>query len=228
MTLSVIIPTLNEAAVIDSTLRTLRRSDLVHEVIVVDGGSSDATTEIAARHATVHHGSRGRARQMNAGAEVATGSAYLFLHADTLCPPSAITAAVSALERGATSGTFQLQFDMPSPMLRFYAACTRIPWIRICFGDRGLFCTRDAFEQVAGFPDWLIFEDLELARRLHEAGSFHFLDEVVTTSARRFRSTGIVRQQMLNLRLWLQYITGTHPDTLADLYEYPSPSEHVE
>jgi hypothetical protein len=156
---------------------------------------------------------------MNAGAHHATGDALLFLHADTRLSAHALRLARRATAAGA-AGTFRLRFDHPTPLLRAYAACTRVPWIRLCFGDRGLVCPRHRFDAVGGFPDWPIFEDLELAYRLHRSGPFRFLDAAVTTSARRFRRNGPLRQQLLNARLWAAYLAGAAPERLARDYRY--------
>lgn len=222
---SIIIPTLNEASVLAPTLERVGEQTGSYEVLVVDGGSTDATVSIARDWgATVLRASRGRARQLNRGAESASGPRLLFLHADTLLPRNGLSLIRKTLSSPAASaGTFQLQFDRTSPLLRLYAWCTRWPWIRICFGDRGLFVERSAFEAVGGYPDWPIFEDLELAARLHARGGFRFLDTAVTTSARRFERHGTVRQQLRNLYLWLHYMRGTEPERVAHLYWY-SPS----
>ena len=221
MRLSVIIPALNEADVIEATIDWIRRQ-AVHEILVVDGGSTDATPTVAeAAGATVLDAPRGRARQMNHGAEHASGDAFLFLHADTLLPPNGVSLIRNTLsDPGGDAGTFRLAFDDPSPLLRFYAWCTRWPWIRICFGDRGLFVRRSAFEAVGGYPDWPIFEDLELADRLKDHGEFRFLSASVTTSARRFQKHGALRQQLRNLYLWTHYLRGTDPERVAHLYAY--------
>lgn len=221
--LSVVIPTLNEAPILGRTLERVRAQDVPAEAIVVDGGSADGTRELADDWgATVLTAPRGRARQMNRGAEAARGDLLLFLHADTLLPPNGLSLVRRTLVDGAaTAGTFRLRFDRPTPLLRLYAWCTRWPWIRICFGDRGLFVRRSAFEAVGGYPDWPIFEDLELAARLHDRGDFRFLDAAVTTSARRFERRGKLRQQLRNLYLWLHYMTGTDPERVAHLYRYP-------
>ena len=222
---SVIIPTLNEADTIGPTLQAVQAQTPPLEVIVVDGGSSDGTrTRARTLDASVYEAPRGRGRQLNRGAAVAEGTHLLFLHADTRLPAGALSHIRRTLsEPGVHAGTFQLQFDRPSPLLRLYAWCTRWPWIRICFGDRGLFVTRRAFTEVGGYPNWPLFEDLELAARLHERGGFRFLNTAVTTSARRFERNGAIRQQLRNLYLWLHYLRGTPPDQLAALYEYPEP-----
>ena len=224
--ISIIIPTLNEADTLDPTLHHVRRQEAPFEVIVVDGGSEDGTRALArSQGATVLQAPQGRATQMNHGAEEATGSVFLFLHADSVLPPNGLALIRNALTAPTTSsGTFQLQFDTPTPLLRCYAWCTHWPWIRLCFGDRGQFAERPAFEAVGGFPEWPIFEDLELAARLHAHGGFRFLDTAVTTSARRFRRHGLVRQQLRNLYLWSHYMWGTDPERVAHLYHDSAPN----
>ena len=221
---SIVIPTLNEGAVIAETLDHLHQQPGPTQLLVVDGGSTDRTRERArAAGASVLEGPRGRGTQLNRGAEAAEGDLLLFLHADTALPPNGLSRIRRTLSRpSVVAGTFQLRFDVPSPLLRFYAWCTKWPWIRLCFGDRGLFTTREAFEAVGGYPEWPLFEDLELAHRLYEHGGFRFLDAAVTTSARRFRRNGVLRQQLRNLYLWLQYVTGTDPERVAHLYRYPT------
>jgi rSAM/selenodomain-associated transferase 2 len=220
--ISVIIPTLNEEAVLGATLKTIQAQAEPFEVIVADGHSTDDTRACASvTGATVLRAPRGRASQLNRGAEAARGDAFLFLHADTLLPPNGLRLIRRTLSQpAATSGTFRLQFDRTTPLLRFYAWCTRWPWIRLCFGDRGLFVERSAFEAVGGYPEWPLFEDLELAARLHEHGGFRFLDTAVTTSARRFERNGILTQQLRNLYLWLHYVCGADPQRVAHLYQY--------
>lgn len=221
---SIIIPTLNEAPTLGATLQRVQQQAAPFETIVVDGGSVDETRALARSYgATVLRTPQGRATQMNHGAEQASGEVFLFLHADTLLPRTGLAQIRTALNDPRTSaGTFRLQFDDPTPLLRFYARCTRWPWIRLCFGDRGQFAERSAFETVGGFPEWPLFEDLELAARLREHGGFRFLDSAVTTSARRFRHRGPVRQQLRNLYLWTHYMWGTDPEALAPLYHEDS------
>ena len=215
-----IIPTLNEENALGATLRRLRRQEDPFETLVVDGGSDDETRALAREHgATVLRAPQGRALQMNRGADEATGRILLFLHADTLLPPTGLSTIRRVLAApDASSGIFRLQFDTPTPLLRFYAWCTRWPWIRLCFGDRAQFAERSVFETVGGFPEWPLFEDLELAARLQKHGGFQFLNTAVTTSARRFHRQGPLRQQLRNLYLWSHYMWGTDPERLAHLY----------
>lgn len=223
---SVIVPALNEAGYIERTIASVEKQAGPTEVIVVDGGSTDATAaRAAARGARVVAASQGRARQMNAGAARARGDVLLFLHADTTLPESALAAVRRTLFDGGDgtavqAGTFRLRFDRNGWLLRLYAFATRLRWRRFCYGDRGLFVRRAAFEAVGGFPDWPIFEDLELADRLHQHGAFRYLPLAVTTAARRFERTGPLRQQLQNLALWAHYLLGTDPEAVAPRYRY--------
>lgn len=223
MTVSVVIPTLNEAGTVGPTVRHVARQ-YPHEIIVVDGGSDDATIDEArTAGASVARGPTGRGPQLNHGAALASGDAFLFLHADTRLPSDGLDVVRDTLSAPTThAGLFRLRFDRETPLLRLYAWCTRWPWIRLAFGDRGLFVTRDAFDAVGGYPDWPIFEDLELAQRLHARVGVAFVSASVTTSARRFRQNGTVRQQLRNLRLWTHYVCGGDPREVAHLYEYES------
>lgn len=221
MNISVIIPAINEASCIEQTLASVVVQPMPWEIIVVDGGSTDDTIERAASLATVLSADPGRARQMNRGAREASGDVFLFLHADTLLPDDAldiIRATLADLE--AEAGVFRLQFDVETPLLRFYSFCTRFALPRICFGDRGLFVRRSAFESLGGFPSISIFEDLEMVRLLHDRGGFRFLPQAVTTAARRFETYGPFRQQLRNSYLWLRYLFGTDPERIAHLYSY--------
>lgn len=222
LTVSIVIPTLNEASVLPATLRRVASQPGPKEVVVVDGHSTDGTAEVAQRMgATVFQTPAGRAVQMNRGAEHSRGDALLFLHADTLLPTDGLTAIRDALAEPATeAGTFRLRFARETPLLQLYAWTTRLPWIRIAFGDRGLFVRRSTFEAVGGYPEWPIFEDLELADRLDQRGGFRFLDDAVLTSPRRFEANGTVRQQLRNASLWLQYCLGTDPGQVAHRYPY--------
>lgn len=221
MKVSVIIPTLNEAAHIEQTLETAAAQPGPHEFIVADGGSTDATRDIAAPYAHVFDAPTGRAYQMNAGAARATGDVLLFLHADSLLPPNALSIIRRTLQAPTfEGGAFRLTFDRFSPLLSFYSFCTHFPFPSLCFGDRGLFVRRSVFEEVGGFPDQPIFEDLELVKTLHRRGGFRFLPQAVSTSSRRFEAHGMFKQQMLNSYLWVRYQLGAPVDTLAPFYPY--------
>ncbi len=227
MKISVVIPALDEASRIERTLRAVAAQPGPRQVIVVDGGSQDATRALAAAYATVLEAPPGRAVQLNRGAREAAGEVLLFLHADTLLPPDAFAAVRAALADPAVeAGAFRLRFDVETPLLRCYSFCTRFAWPRLCFGDRGLFVRRAVFEALGGFPEIPIFEDLEMVRLLHRRGGFRFLRQAVATAARRFEQHGPLRQQLLNGYLWLRYACGAAPSRLAPYYAY-GPSERA-
>jgi len=218
---SVIIPTLNEAPCIADTLRRVHALPGPVECIVADGDSDDETRAYASPYATVCTSSRGRACQMNAGAAHATAPVLLFLHADTAVTHQAWTAMHKALcDPAVQAGTFRLRFDSTTPLLRFYAWWTRLPWWGVAFGDRGLFVRKPHFDAIGGFSALPIFEDLDIVHRLCQKGGFRFVDAPVITSARRFRAVGTLRQQMHNICLWAQYMAGTPPTALANAYVY--------
>ena len=209
MTVSVVIPTLDEAAHIEGTLTSVASQPGPKEVLVVDGGSTDETCALASPHARVLTAPRGRARQMNAGAAAASGGVLLFLHADTRLPPGALDAVRQALRDGAVAGgCFRTTFDADGFWMRVWSLRLWMRWHRLAFGDRAPFARRAAFEAVGGFPEQPIFEDLELVRRLRRQGRFAFLDAAVVTSARRFHRNGPLRQQLRNLALWSAWALG--------------------
>lgn len=220
--ISVIIPTLDEEQWIEKSLRSVTRQPGGTEIIVADGGSQDMTRAIARPHARVIEAPRGRAVQMNAGAEYAGGDILLFLHADTRLPEGAFSVIRDKLSSpGVEAGTFQLTFDRSSPLLQFYSVCTRIQTPVLCFGDRGLFVRRNSFNDVGRYPIMPIFEDLELSRRLYDRGGFVFADPAVTTASRRFNRNGLLYQQLKNLLLWSFYMVGGSPHRMTDYYTYP-------
>lgn len=220
MTVSVIIPALDEEAELPATLASVRAQPGPKEVIVVDGGSEDATREIAEQSgARVVTGRRGRARQMNAGAALAAGDVLLFLHADTRLSPGALDRVRDALAApDAVAGCFRLRFDRGGFWLWLWTRPLWMRWPRWAFGDRALFVRREAFDAVGGFPDQPIFEDLDLVQALQHAGRFVFLDTAVVTSARRYERAGALRQQLRNGALWAAWLAGVDPERVARFY----------
>lgn len=218
--LSIVIPTLNEADRIEAAIASVRSQDEAHEIIVVDGGSNDATASLAGRHARLIESSSGRARQMNCGAAAARGDVLLFLHADTRLPSGGLRRVRDVINDGAHGGAFRLAFDDWTPLLRLYSLCSRFPVPRLCFGDRGIFIRREIYDEIGGYPEIPLFEDLELVRMLAKRGRFAFLKDHVTTSPRRFLRRGPLRQQLRNTYLWLHYVAGTDPHELQHLYPY--------
>jgi len=225
MTVSIIIPTLDEESELPATLTSVRRQSGPVEIIVVDGGSTDATFDIAARcpDVTVVTSDRGRAQQMNVGAAHASGETLLFLHADTQLPVEALDHVHDALaDPDAAAGCFRLQFDRPSFWLWLWTRPLWMRWHRWAFGDRALFTRRSAFDAVGGFPDQPIFEDLDMVQALRTQGRFVFLDAAVVTSARRFERRGTLLQQLRNWALWTAWLLGIEPERAARFY----PNDH--
>lgn len=214
--LSVIVPTLDEEAHLGRTLEGLVRPDV--EVIVVDGGSADATVDVAARlGARVLHAPRGRARQLNAGASAARGEVLLFLHADTRLPDDFDAVVAEALKPGVVGGAFRFALDASGVSLRLVEAVVALRCLLFAlpYGDQAIFVRADAFRRVGGFPDVPIMEDFELVRRLHEAGRFVVLAHRAETSARSWRRRGVVWVTLVNQATLLGWRAGVSPERLA-------------
>ena len=227
--LSIVMPVLDEAPIIDAALRALaplRRQRV--EVIVVDGGSRDATAAKAAAGADrVVVAPPGRAAQMNAGAARASGEVLLFLHADTALPPDApalVAAALSRIDgrsgRTAAWGRFDVRIAGRPRALGVVAALMnlRSRLSGIATGDQAMFMTRAAFEAVGGFPDQPLMEDVELSRRLRRLSAPACLRARVVTSGRRWEARGVWRTIALMWRLRLLYSLGVAPERLARSY----------
>jgi rSAM/selenodomain-associated transferase 2 len=219
MNISVIIPALNEAENIVACLRSVLAQPGLHEIVVVDGGSTDGTPKLAAALARVMVAPRGRAKQMNAGARASRGDVLLFLHSDTRLPAGALLKMRDSLADGrVVGGTFRLRFDADHPLLRFYSFCTRFPFRLFHFGDQGIFVRREIFERLGGFAEIPFLEDVDFLRRLRKVGKVVLIPADVITSARRFLQHGIVRQQLWNIALVSAYHLGARPEDLARFY----------
>ena len=221
--ISIIIPTLNEAAGIADTLRPLQPlRDGGHEVIVVDGGSSDGTVEAARPLADrVIASEPGRARQQNAGAAAATGDVLLFLHADTLLPAQAERRVIGGLMRsGRGWGRFDVRLSGRHPLLR---VVERMIGLRsratgIATGDQAIFVRRGWFRRAGGFPQIPLMEDVALSKVLRRMGPPLCLRQAVLTSSRRWETRGVLRTIVLMWRLRAGYALGADPAHLAERY----------
>ena len=222
MRLSIIVPVLDEAEAIAATLDALAAPRAAgHEVIVVDGGSSDETPALSRDRADrVIAGRRGRARQMNAGAAEAHGDVLLFLHADTRLPPFGAERIAEAVANGAAWGRFDVRIAGRSPMLAVVATLmnARSRVSGIATGDQAMFVCRDLFERVGGFPDQALMEDVELSRRLRRLTRPACLRARVVTSGRRWERRGVWRTIVLMWRLRWRYWRGAAADDLARAY----------
>ncbi len=219
---SIIVPVLNEAQLIQSQLsrlQSLRRQG--HEVILVDGGSTDQTVELAQSLVDrVIASQRGRSTQMNAGAAVASHTLLVFLHLDTQLP-SQFDAQLQAFGRSdCVWGFSPVQLDVPS------FAFTLIAWFmnqrsritRVCTGDQVLCVKHAAFEQLAGFAAIALMEDVEICKRLRTISAPHIFSDAVLASSRKWRKEGVWRTVMLMWRLRLAYFFGADPQRLREQY----------
>ncbi len=224
LSISIILPVLNEvlglAAALEA-LAPLRTGGA--EVIVVDGGSSHRSAEIAAPYADwVLSAPRGRASQMNAGAAVAHGRVLLFLHADTRLPESADRLIIQAVASGRHWGRFDVCIEGNSAWLPVVAKTMnwRSRLTGIATGDQAIFVSREAFHAARGFPDIPLMEDIALSRRLLNIGRPACLVAAVATSGRRWETHGVLRTILLMWWLRLRYFFGSDLRRLALAYGY--------
>ena len=220
--LSVIVPALDEAPAIGATLEALAPMRARGaEVLVVDGGSRDATREIAASLCDrVLQAPRGRAVQMNAGARESRGAALLFVHADTRLPAGAFDAIQRALGAGSAWGRFDVAIEGRSPLLAVVACAMnlRSRATGIATGDQAIFVRREAFERAGGFPAIALMEDIALCKALKRIARPACLPERALTSGRRWERDGVLATIALMWRLRLAYALGADPQRLARRY----------
>jgi rSAM/selenodomain-associated transferase 2 len=220
--ISIIVPVLNEALLIaDFLARTKRLGDSI-EIIVVDGGSNDATREItAALSDKLISAPRGRASQMNAGAAIANGEIFWFLHADSTPPAEAINAIRRALSDGRNAGgCFSLRYPRPELIYRLSDSLGNIA-VNLCgfaLGDHGIFCRRSAFLTAGCYPDVPILEDAELYRALHRLGRMVQLRENIATDPRTFEKSGRYRTTAVYLLILALYVLGVPIRSLNQIY----------
>ncbi len=223
--LSIIVPVLDEGERIAGALDDLDDlRALGVEVVVVDGGSRDATVQRARMRADrVIAAPRGRAVQMSAGAAQASGTVLLFLHADTRLPPEAERLVLDGLARSNRSwGRFDVSIEGQHPLLKLVAFSMnlRSRLTGIATGDQAMFVTRAAFEAAGGFPQVPLMEDIALSKALKRIGRPLCLRERVVTSGRRWETHGIWRTTLLMWRLRFLYFLGADPAALARRYRY--------
>ncbi len=221
--LSIVMPVLNEAAGISTALQALAAWRCAgHELIVVDGGSQDGTARLAANAADrVLDGPRGRARQMNTGAAVARGEVLVFLHADTRLPADAAAPIQRALAAGSRWGRFDVSISGRSALLPVIAVLMnlRSRLTGIATGDQAIFVERSLFDQLGGYADQPLMEDIELSRRLCAVAPPACLRERVITSGRRWESRGVWRTIWLMWCLRWRYWRGASPEALAQAWQ---------
>jgi len=223
--LSIVIPALNAGADLADTIGSLmsQTSSLTTELIVVDGGSSDGTPDLAAGlGASVIEAERGRGIQLAAGAAAATGSWLLFIHADTILAAGAVDAIegfVTSSNKSHTAGVFRLAFaSSERPAARLAAIANwRTRVLGLPYGDQGLLISIKFYRELGGFRAMPLMEDVDLVRRIGKR-RLQVLGATVTTSAARYQKGGWIRRPLRNLVILSLYFLGVRPGTLARLY----------
>ena len=221
---SVVVPVYDEEAELPDLLDDLASRPGDFEVVVVDGGSTDATRRIAQDHplgVRLVDSRQGRAHQLNAGAGLAQGAVLLFLHADTRLPGDAIPQVMAAVERGVDGGNFDLVFDGRDRFSRVNERVRRFERRHgIYYGDSAIFCRREVFTALGGYRPLSIMEDYDFARRLERTHHTTCLPVPVVTSARRWRERGVVRTIAVWSTIRWLYLAGVPADRLARLYRH--------
>lgn len=219
---SIIIPALNESAFIGQTLKSTMALKGDFEIIVVDGGSSDSTSDIVKSFKQVRFATskKGRSHQMNAGAELAKGEILLFLHADTILPAEAISAVNTVLSQYEyVAGSFYLKFNKRHWLLSFFSFMSKMNSSLFTYGDQAFFVRKSCFTKIGGFKPIAFMEDVEILHRLKKEGKFKKLSLPVTTSARRFNKTGVIFQFISDVVLVGLYRMGAAPCKLKKYYK---------
>lgn len=222
---SVIVPTLDEEALLGETLR--RAKSVLGpgtEVIVVDGGSRDRTTGIAADHGRVLSTRSNRGAQLAAGARAATGGVLIFLHADTWLPEGAGTGIRAAVRGGAGAGCFRFAIHPRAQRWRYGLLERGVNWRTRLFntatGDQALFATREAYDACGGFTDLPLFEDVTFVRAVRRVARFRLLPLAVRTSSRRWEA-GFLRTVVKHWALRAAFLAGADPRHLRRYHERP-------
>ena len=223
---SIIIPVLNEAALINNTiehLHNLEGNDKL-EIIVVDGDTEGGTLrEISHDDVRKTISPRGRGRQMNEGAAAASGGILLFLHADTALPPDALKLIAAAMQKTTyAAGAFDLGIKSERFIFRVieFAASLRSRITRIPFGDQAVFIRKDYFDVIGGYKDIPLMEDIEIMERIKKRGDkIVILPQKTLTSSRRWEAEGILYSTIRNWLLQILYFFGISPHKLSRFYK---------
>lgn len=220
--ISVIIPVYNEGTTIAKLVDYLLKNGQGEiEVLIIDGGSTDATIEQAtnAGATVIKSHKKGRANQMNVGAQNANGDIFYFLHADTYPPQSFTKDIKKSLASGAKAGCYRLAFDSNHPALTFYCWFTRFDINLFRFGDQSLFVKKSIFESIGGFNEQLIvMEDQEIVRSIKRKATFEILDKQVVTSARKYLHVGVYKLQLIFTAVLLMYYIGIDQQSIVNFY----------
>lgn len=224
--LSIIIPTCNEEDIIAQTidqLLTLTEHSPMVEIIVSDSSTDKTPDILSTLPVTLCKSAKGRALQMNNGAQQAKGDIFYFLHADTLPPKSFLEDIHSAIASGKEAGCFRMHFDDDHPLMRLFGWFTQFSLIICRGGDQSLFIKKDLFHDIGGFDKtMLIMEDYDIISRIEQRTPFHILDNEVTTSARKYHNNGIIPLQLVFGTIHLMYALGVNQKDIVRYYK-----EHI-
>lgn len=220
--ISIIIPTYNEEALIAQSLKGLLSITERYEgvnIIVSDASTDDTPGILSDFPVTVCRSAKGRARQMNAGARLAEGDILYFLHADTQPPESFVDDIRSAAAESKKAGCFRMNFNDSNPIMSLYGWFTQFPLMVCRGGDQSLFIDKSFFHEIGGFDDThLVMEDINIISRIEQHEPFHILETEVTTSARRYHQNGIIRLQFIFGTIHLMYALGCDQETIIRYY----------
>ena len=221
VSISIIIPAINEAHVIGDAVRRAWQAG-ADEVVVADGGSVDQTTRLATDEgALVADSALGRGQQLNAGAGMASGDVLLFLHADNWLVAGGCQQIRDAMVSGNVQfGAFEQRIENPRLIYRWIETGNRwrVTWRGLIYGDQGLFIRRELFKSLKGFPEIPIMEDLAFSRILKRQGRAVLLPGPTHVSARRWQHQGPVRQTLRNWYLSTAFLLGASPESLSQKY----------
>jgi len=223
--ISIIIPMLNEVETISFLLDHLIKNsspENISEIIVVDGGSDDGSqTKVATfKNVILLQSEKGRAIQMNLGAQYTTGNILYFLHADSIPPKKFDTHILHEINKGNEAGCFRMQFDHDHWWLRLAGWLTQFRWRACRGGDQSQFITKDLFKELSGFDEnFTIYEDNDLINKLYARNKFVVIQEKLTTSARCYRKNGVWRLQYHFWTIYVKKWFGASPKELQNYYK---------
>jgi rSAM/selenodomain-associated transferase 2 len=222
--ISIIIPVYNEEESIDKLLLYIEKNaskSIPFEIIVVDGGSTDNSQKKVIEHknVTLVTTEKGRAKQLNAGAKIATAEVLYFLHCDSFPPNNFDRFILDEVQKGNKAGCFRMKFDYRHPVLEVFQWFTRINHISCRGGDQSLFVTRTLFNKIKGFNEnYIIYEDNEIISKLYNKKQFVVIPENLITSARRYRENGVWRLQYHFAVIHLKRRLGHSAESMLKYY----------
>ncbi len=222
--LSVIIPTLNEEKNIGKLIDFIKNEKVKTEIIISDADSIDQTKEIAAaRGAKIINSKQGnRGLQLNLGAEIASASILLFLHADSILEKDSLSLLLNKMQnkKNKIGGCFTLEIKSDHPLLKFisWSSNLRAKYLKLIFGDQGIFIRKEIFYKLNGFPEIELMEDWEFSKKMAESGEMLFLNKKIYTSARRWEKYGVLKTIFLMHKIKILYLLGYSPEKLKKIY----------